>query len=126
MVQASQILEFVDGIVAKFKPQRVILFGSYAYGAPTEDSDVDLLVVKAFRGSNYELMLDIRGEVPAPFAFDLLVHRPTDIVKRIKANDFFLNEVTSRGLVIYDRRDARMGAEGRRRLHGRYRAAAVA
>lgn len=125
MVQASQILEFVDGIVAKFKPQRVILFGSYAYGQPTEDSDVDLLVVKEFRGSNYELMLDIRGEVPARFGFDLLVHRPGDIVRRIRDGDFFLDEVMSKGLVIYDR-DAGMGAEGRRRLHGRFRAAAVA
>ena len=47
MVTEEQIQAIVARIVAGYQPDRIILFGSYAYGTPTEDSDLDLLVVKA-------------------------------------------------------------------------------
>jgi uncharacterized protein len=60
MVNTADILKFVDAVATQFHPQRVILFGSYAYGAPDADSDVDLLVVKEFRGKNHEQIVRIR------------------------------------------------------------------
>ena len=45
MVDAQRIQQVSDEIVRRFRPERIILFGSYAYGTPTETSDVDLLVV---------------------------------------------------------------------------------
>ena len=45
MIERNKIQAFVDEVVRQFQPERVVLFGSYAYGQPTEDSDVDLLVI---------------------------------------------------------------------------------
>jgi predicted nucleotidyltransferase len=46
MVTQKQLDEIKRRIVEKFKPQKIILFGSYANGTPTEDSDLDLLIIK--------------------------------------------------------------------------------
>ena len=51
MVTARQIQKLTDEIAEKFSPQKIILFGSYAYGTPTVDSDVDLMVVMNYRGA---------------------------------------------------------------------------
>jgi predicted nucleotidyltransferase len=39
------ILKMVEKIASEYQPKKVILFGSYAYGEPTEDSDIDILIV---------------------------------------------------------------------------------
>ena len=126
MVEVADILAFVDAVAAKFKPQRIVLFGSYAYGTPTEDSDVDLLVVMNYRGPSHRRAAKIRIDVDATFPMDLLVRSPAEIERRIRLNDFFLKEITEKGLVLYAIHDRRMGEQGRRRLRRRFAAAAVA
>jgi uncharacterized protein len=126
MVDTADILKFVDAVATQFHPQRVILFGSYAYGAPDADSDVDLLVVKEFRGKNHEQIVRIRREIEFNFSMDLLVHRDKDIARRIGGNDCFLKEILEKGLVLYDANDPRVGGKGRKRLRDRWRARAVA
>jgi len=126
MVEIADILEFVDAVAARFRPERIVIFGSYAYGAPTEDSDVDLLVVKEFRGKNHEQIVRIRRTIDFNFPMDLLVHREKDITRRIGWNDCFLKEITEKGLVLYDASDPRVGGKGRKRLRRRLAVAAVA
>jgi predicted nucleotidyltransferase len=126
MVDVADILRFVDGVAGRFRPARVVLFGSYAYGTPTADSDVDVLVVMNHRGPAVDKAAEIRREVPRAFPMDLLVRSEAVIRRRIGWNDFFLREITEKGLVLYDAHDRRMGAEGRRRLRRRFAAAAVA
>jgi len=46
MIIQEQIDEITKKIVENFHPQKIILFGSYAYGTPTEESDLDLLIIK--------------------------------------------------------------------------------
>ncbi len=48
MITLDQIQAFSQQIAEQFQPDRIILFGSYAYGQPTSDSDVDLLVILPF------------------------------------------------------------------------------
>ena len=126
MVPVDDILAYTDELARRFKPQRIVLFGSYAYGRPNRDSDVDLLVVKNYRGPSIRQAVRIRQQVTAPFALDLLVRSAAEIRRRVAWNDFFLKEVTDRGIVLYAADDARMGAEGRRRLRRRHHVAAVA
>jgi len=64
MVSRDEIQAFVDQIVKRFRPSKVILFGSYAYGTPTEDSDVDLMVVMRHRGSDLDLATKMRMQCP--------------------------------------------------------------
>lgn len=110
MVEPHQIHELVARIVRKFHPERVILFGSYAYGKPTEDSDVDILVVMPLNGKKpvrqeAEIALAVHGG----FAMDLIVQSPERLQQRIEMEDFFLREITERGKVLYDAAYARVG-----------------
>jgi predicted nucleotidyltransferase len=63
-----------DEIARRFQPERIILFGSYAYGTPTEDSDVDLLVVMPFQGQPITKAIEVRQAIHAGFPMGLLVY----------------------------------------------------
>jgi len=101
MITPSQIRQFSDEIARRFHPERIILFGSYAYGTPTEDSDVDLLVVMSYQGRPVAKAIEVRQAVRAGFPMDLLVYTPEHIQKRIAMEDFFIIEITQKGKVLY-------------------------
>jgi uncharacterized protein len=94
----------VQKIVDELKPEKVILFGSYAYGKPTPHSDVDLLVVLKTSASLKERSWKVsRLLLPRPFPVDILVKTPKEIEKALKSGDFFLQEILTRGKVLYER-----------------------
>ncbi|HWE02991.1 MAG TPA: nucleotidyltransferase domain-containing protein [Tepidisphaeraceae bacterium] len=105
MIPREQIQAFVDQVVRRFRPARVILFGSYAYGCPTEDSDVDLMVIMR-RGSGASAATRIRLACPRSFPMDLIVRTPAEIRRRIRMGDSFLKEVTSKGIVLHENEHA--------------------
>lgn len=122
MVTRQQIHQLARRIAQEFRPERIILFGSYAYGKPTEDSDVDLLVVMPVRNEAVlkkavEIYTAIDRAKAAPFSFDLLVRTPSQIHRRVALHDFFVREITERGKVLYETGNSRMGRKGGRRLH---------
>ena len=89
-------------IIAAFKPRRIILFGSYAYGTPTGDSDVDVLVVMAkSQRPGHRPALRIREKVEADFPVDVVVRDPAFVRDRLREGDCFLEEITRRGKVMY-------------------------
>lgn len=96
-------------IVEKFQPQKVILFGSYAYGAPNYDSDIDLLVVMPYDGNELDKMAEVRRELSSAMPLDVLVKTPTQIEKRLGMEDFFVREIIDKGRVLYDAGDLGMG-----------------
>jgi uncharacterized protein len=102
MVPFAQINAYADEIVGRFHPQKIILFGSYAYGQPTADSDVDLLVIMPFDPRKGRKSLEIRQSIRARFPLDLLVRRPEVVRQRLKRGDSFLEEVTRKGRVLYE------------------------
>jgi predicted nucleotidyltransferase len=126
MVDVEQIIRFVNQVAETFRPQRVILFGSYAYGNPTADSDVDLLVVMPHTGAPSRKASEIRTEIPRDFPCDLMVRSPKALRERIELDDFFLKEVTEKGITLYEAADAGVGRKGRRRLRHRKARTAVA
>ncbi len=97
-VPRMQIETYCRVLAREFHPEKIILFGSYAYGKPTKDSDVDLIVVLPFRGSDTKKVVEIRGRVEAPFPMDLLVWPP----KRVRKTDSFTRDVMARGKVMYE------------------------
>lgn len=99
----EKINEFVDKIAKKFKPEKIILFGSYGYGNPNKDSDIDVLVVISSKKRPADLAVQIRSAVRAPFPVDLLVRTPNQIEKRLSMNDFFIKEIVTKGRVLYER-----------------------
>jgi predicted nucleotidyltransferase len=105
----AEIQRVVDQIVARFRPQKVILFGSYAGGTPTADSDVDLLVTMETPLPNVEQAVAIRREVSIPFPTDLLVRTPDKIAERLALGDVFMRDLLTKGVVLDEATDARVG-----------------
>jgi predicted nucleotidyltransferase len=119
MVSMRQIRSVAQRIGREFRPERVILFGSHAYGRPTPDSDVDLLVIMPVRGNPLDKAAEIRRQVRPPFPTDLAVRTPAEVRRRLRWNDFFLKEIIEKGKVLYESAYPRVGGQGRRRLRHR-------
>ena len=96
------ISAFANQIVEHFRPQKIVLFGSYAYGKPNADSDVDMLVIMPFKGKGARKAAEILLATDPRFAIDLLVRTPQQIKSRIKLGDFFIREVIQKGKVLYE------------------------
>jgi predicted nucleotidyltransferase len=111
-VPRAAIRKYVRQIVERFRPEKVILFGSHAYGKPHADSDVDLLVVMPSR-RGVSLPVQMRMAVPAPFLMDLLVLKPEYVAKRLALGDWFFREVMEQGIVLYDAADAGVAPQSR-------------
>jgi predicted nucleotidyltransferase len=109
MVSMAEIQALADEIAEKFKPERIILFGSYAYGTPTEHSDVDLLVVLPGHFNELDKMIEIRQAIRAKFPLDLLVRTSETLAWRIANRDDFLLEVTTKGKDLYASDYSRVG-----------------
>jgi predicted nucleotidyltransferase len=95
----------IERIVSKLKPEKIILFGSYAYGNPTPDSDVDLLVIMKTRAKEIDRYVAVSNLLyPRQFPVDILVKTPKEIkeASRQKGN-FFMREILTKGKVIYER-----------------------
>src|ERR1051325_2346047 len=102
MIEMNQIESLSRRIAREFQPERIILFGSYAYGAPKEGSDVDLLVLMPVRCNDLSKALQMMTRLKPKFSVDLLVRTPKDMESRLKNNDWFLREVVKRGRVLYE------------------------
>jgi predicted nucleotidyltransferase len=96
------IQDLVDRIVREFHPQRVILFGSRAYGDPRPDSDVDLLVILPFEGTPYRKAVEILQAVQPTFPVDILPRRPDDTDERYRLGDPLIREAFDRGKVLFE------------------------
>jgi len=124
MVSMKDIRAAAERIGRDFRPHKIILFGSYAYGTPTADSDVDLLVIMPCRGHPVHKAVEILMKANVRFPVDLLVRTPSEVRKRLAWNDFFLREIIEKGRVLYESADSGMGGKGGGRSgHGRARTA---
>jgi predicted nucleotidyltransferase len=101
---ADRLLPYLRVLVERFHPQEVILFGSYAYGEPDVDSDVDLLIVKPINRSRLQDKLSIRSAwwplliSSSPLSFDLLLADPEEHAQRRQRGSAYYKEITERGL----------------------------
>ena len=94
----------VQRIVQELKPEKVVLFGSYAYGTPNPHSDVDLLVIMKTKASLKDRSWAVsRLLLPRPFPADILVKTPKEVEEALESGNFFLKEILTRGKVLYDR-----------------------
>jgi predicted nucleotidyltransferase len=101
MVHPEAIQALCEAIVQGFHPETVVLFGSYAYGKPDEDSDVDLLVIMPFQGKAPRFAAEIIARLRPVFPVDILVRDPGTLRLRLELGDPFLREVMDRGKVLY-------------------------
>jgi len=98
----KEIKRIKDKIVEKYQPQKIILFGSYAYGKPDFDSDVDFLVIMPFKGKGQYKAVEILESISPSIPIDLLVRTPSQVRTRISQNDFFMRKVLTKGKTLYE------------------------
>src|SRR5437879_6195886 len=109
------IRRFARQVAERFRPEKIILFGSYAYGTPHADSDVDLLVIMPAR-NELDQAFKIRCEVPTQFPMDLLVFKPQHVKWRLEEGESFLTEIMTKGKILYEKNDSRVDRQSGGRL----------
>lgn len=98
----KQLQEAVQKIVDEYQPEKIILFGSWAWGNPGPDSDVDLFIVKDTVNTR-ETAREIDGSLfPRPFPLDLIVYKPEQAEREKEAN-FFIRSILTKGKLLYAR-----------------------
>jgi len=100
------ILEVVDQIKREYEPEKIILYGSYAYGKPTEDSDIDLFIVKETDKRRVDRFVEVKRLIYEPrrrISISPLVYTPEEVVERLASGDDFVEEILTRGEVLYAR-----------------------
>jgi predicted nucleotidyltransferase len=95
----------IERIVSRLKPEKIILFGSYAYGNPTPDSDVDLLVIMKTKAKEIDRYVAVSNLLyPRQFPLDIIVKTPKEIeAESKKKGNFFMREILTKGKVLYER-----------------------
>lgn len=105
-VTEQALRKIVQRIVNELRPEKIILFGSYGYGSPTEDSDVDLLVIMETSSRPADRYLAVSRLIrPRPFPLDILVKTPEEISRATEKGDFFIGEIVTKGQTLYERPD---------------------
>lgn len=99
----DKIQEIAGKIVKISQPEKIILFGSWAWGHPNSDSDVDLCVIKKTTDTRGESR-KIDGQIfPREFPLDILVYTPKYVSERKNLGDFFIENILNKGKILYAR-----------------------
>lgn len=104
MISRKTIQDVVRDIVRACKPEKVILFGSYARGKQHSDSDLDIFVVANLRGSSSEKIRRVRRAISGSgFGINVVVRTPFAFRRALKGRDWFVQEIAETGKVMYER-----------------------
>jgi predicted nucleotidyltransferase len=112
------IRKFARAVAECFHPDKIVMFGSYAYGTPHEDSDVDILVVMPCR-NQIDAALRIHDAIEPPFALQLIVRTPYNLGWRLAERETFHTEIVTKGKLLYEKGRSRVGPKGRKGLSRR-------
>ncbi len=98
------ILEMVEKIIKEYQPKKIILFGSYAYGETTKDSDIDLLIIKNTDKRPIDRWVEVKRllrDTTRTFPVAPLVYTEKEVKERTVLKDFFIEEILGKGEVLY-------------------------
>ena len=101
---SQKIQTIVDKIARGFDPQKIILFGSYAWGTPSTESDVDLCIVKEDSRDTFSLMREVNRSIAhRDIPVDIVVYRPQQLAQRSEMGDPFVRRIINQGKVLYEK-----------------------
>ncbi|MFH1258482.1 MAG: nucleotidyltransferase domain-containing protein [Elusimicrobiota bacterium] len=99
----QEIKKIAKQIIQNFKPEKIILFGSFAYGKPKPSSDVDLLIIKKSKKRKVERIKEILMKVESILPFEPLVYTPKELKERLDLGDYFFVTIVKKGKILYER-----------------------
>lgn len=104
---SKQLKKKINQIASNLKlyqPEKVILFGSYAWGKPDRNSDFDLFIIKNTKKNFSKRCSEVRDYLNVDEAFDIIVYNPEEVKKRLALEDPFVTRILEKGKVIYERK----------------------
>src|SRR5205807_8901786 len=110
-VPRALIRRFARHVAERFHPDKIILFGSHAYGTPHADSDVDILVIMPAR-NQLDQALKIHAALLPNFPLEIIVRTPQALTSAPKDGCSFHREIVAKGKVLYEIIHARLCAKG--------------
>jgi predicted nucleotidyltransferase len=119
-IPMRMIRRFARQVAERFQPDKIILFGSYAYGTPHADSDVDILVVMPAR-NQLDQAVKISLAIDPPFPLDIIVRTPHNMAWQLAEGASFVTEITAKGKVLYKKKHSGVDPQSRKRLPARQR-----
>ena len=103
MISLNNIQDIATTIAREFQPEKIILFGSYAWGTPGQDSDVDFFIIKNTTVPAKQRIEELDRLFPRrDFPMDFLVYTPTQVQHRRERGDFFIENILTKGTLLYD------------------------
>ena len=104
MIGSDKIADIIAKIISGYHPEKIILFGSYAIGKATENSDLDLMVIKDTDVPRPQRTFQVRKMLyGAMIPIDLIVYTPDEIAEDIDNKFSFVSEVLNTGKILYER-----------------------
>ncbi|HDZ18491.1 hypothetical protein LCGC14_2095740 [marine sediment metagenome] len=97
--------EIIEKLKRKYKPIKVILYGSYARGSPRDDSDIDLLILKKTNERRIERIVKVKKIIYNPerkIPISPLIYSPTELNERLEMGDDFIKEILKKGKILYE------------------------
>ena len=104
MITKNEIKKITKKIAKIYGPERIILFGSFAWGKPHKDSDVDLLIIKNTKENFFERNIAVRKIINGVLPMDILVRTPEEVKRRIALGDFFYKNIIRNGKKLYGKK----------------------
>jgi len=99
MAKKTIVTEIIDKIKAQFKPQKIILFGSYAWGKPTDDSDIDLFLIMESNLRRDKRALQVQKAFSQrTFPLDIIVYTPEEVKQSLERGNSFIREILNKGV----------------------------
>ncbi len=98
------IKNMAEKLVAEYAPQKVVMFGSYSYGHPGPDSDVDLLIIKETSKRFIDRWAEVQRILTGmhrSIPVETLVLTPQEVENRLSIGDQFIKEILEKGKVLY-------------------------
>lgn len=92
----------VQRIAENYKPEKIYLFGSFAWGKPTNDSDVDLFIIKNTEQKHLDRDKTVRRIINRELPIDLLIYTPQETERRLGIGDFFIRNILRNGKILYE------------------------
>ncbi len=97
----AQIDSITSQLIQKYKPVKIILFGSGATGQMGPDSDLDFFIVKDDKKDAYHRMVEVSGLVEKDIAADFIIYTPQELAERLRLGDPFIKSIVSEGKILY-------------------------
>ncbi len=98
----QELGKIVEVLKAKYKPEKIILFGSLARGEIKEWTDIDLVIIKQTNKDPWQRTKEVDKFIKHTLPVDLLIYTPREVKERLSMNDFFVKEFIEKGKVVYE------------------------